>query len=602
MDALRHRGPDADGLFEDGRIVLGHRRLAVLDLETGDQPMASEDGELVVVFNGEVFNHHALRAELQGRARFRTRSDTEVLLHAYRERGEGFVADLRGFFALALWDAHSGRLLLARDRVGQKPLFFSEHEGLLVFASEVRALLAGLGRLGAEPRVDPAAVAEALALRYTDGRRTAYRGIERVLPGERIVFESGHRRTARIAHPPAISGAETEVDEEAALEEFGARFDEAVRLRLEADVPLGLLLSGGLDSTAVLESAARQGTGALRTFTVAFSRSSESEGAAARATAEHFGTRHREIPLSEAHLVDRAAQVLSSLDEPFADPSLLPTRLVCEAAREEVTVALTGDGGDELLGGYRRYLRALAWAAGERGQVPSATKRISRRLRLIGSGLPRSFEAQPRSAAEVFVFESVKTPAPLRAFLAGPLLQDLPEDEAPEARIARELREAGGEDPASLLAAMLLFDQRHDLPGEMLVKVDRASMAASLEVRSPLLDHELIAFASTLPVSLKVAGGRGKVLLRHHLAGRVPEALLDLPKKGFGTPLGRWFRGALAPLASELLGASRLAADGYLDARALDRIRRAHVSRRRNFGELLWTLCALESWYRTTPG
>ncbi len=589
---LDHRGPDGSGVKALEGVALGHARLAIIDVAGGDQPLANEDGTVWVTFNGEVYDHHELRAELAGEHAFRTRCDTEVLVHAYEQWGDAFVERLHGFFAFALWDARRRRLLLARDPLGKKPLFVAEREGRLYFASETKALLAALP---GDPELDPAALDDALALRYVGGRRTGFHGIERLLPGERAVWEDGRLTRERFWTPP--DPAPEPMDREAAVEGLRARLDAAVARRLESEVPLGLLLSGGLDSTAVLEAAARVSGERLRTFTVGFSREKESEAGFAAAAAEHFGTEHHEFALGERDLLEHVDAVLPALDEPLCDPSFLPTALVCRLARTRVTVCLTGDGGDETFGGYNRYRQVLD-APPPVGQGAAGAYRWAAEHLPLYRGkawkLARGLRRRAASPEERYVESLISLAAPYRAALLGPrAAAAAAEQPAPEQRL---LDAVSG--PGDLAARMMRCDLEHYLPGLILTKVDRASMLSSVEARSPFLDVDLVEWAARVPTEWKLGDGQQKRLVRALLEGRVPTELLTRKKKGFGTPLGRWFRGELRPRLDDLLLDSRLAADGWLDAAGLRALVGAHVARRRNLGEALWSLVVLETWYR----
>jgi asparagine synthase (glutamine-hydrolysing) len=622
LDRLEHRGPDGRGVWTGGRVGLAHARLAIIDLAGGAQPMANEDGTVRVTFNGEIYNHRELRKEL-GAHTFATRSDTEVLVHLYEEHGPAFVEKLHGFFAFALWDARRERLVLARDGLGKKPLYVARTgvartgvartgvvrtgAGDLVFASEVGAVLAALPEA---PEVDPFALNDALALRYVRPGRSGLKGVESVLPGEVWTIEGGETTRRRFWQPPWPDEVELLTgDEDALVAQFRERFDAAVACRLESDVPLGLLLSGGIDSTAVLESLSRQATGKVRTFTVGFSREEESEAGAAREAAEYFGTRHIEFSLTEADMLEHLERIVCRLDEPFGDPSFLPTALISETARREVTVCLTGDGGDELFGGYNRYRQTLS--RGER--TPSeATLKLQRwlaprlpRYALKGWKLARRLDDAVRTPEEAYVARLVSTDVRLRSGLLGPRAREAFDAvgmtiDAPEQELLADL-----DRPGPLAARMMALDERHYLPGLILTKADRASMLASLEVRSPFLDTGLVEWAARVPLDKKLQAdgpdgrGTGKRIVRRALEGRVPSGLFERKKQGFGTPLGRWFRRELGAQTEDYLMQSRLAADGWLEARTVRAAVRAHKRRARNLGELLWTLLCLEAWYRT---
>ncbi len=598
---LAHRGPDGRAVWREGPVGLAHARLAIIDVAGGDQPLSNEDGSIWIAFNGEIYNYRELREELQARHVFRTRSDTEVIVHGYEEWGERVVERLRGFFALALWDGRQRRLFLARDRLGKKPLFFARLSERLVFGSELRALLAVLP---ARPELDPAAVNEVLALRYLQGARTALRGIEQLHPGELVVFEparkDGELRRERYWVPPPPR--EVPRTEARALAEYRSLFDAAVARRLESEVPLGLLLSGGIDSTAVLEALARVrgSTPAerIRTFTVAFTREKESEAPYARLAAEHFGTVHEEFLLTERDLVDEVARLLPRLDQPIGDPSILPTALIARAARSRVTVCLSGDGGDELFAGYERYARLAELL--ERARLRSAravAEKVAARLprhAFKAWKLARALDELSMTSEEHVVRElTCLAPRERGALLSERVLAEI-ELEAPERVLADKLPATG-----SLVERAMSLDLVEELPGMILTKVDRASMLASLEVRSPFLDQELVEWAQALPLSFKVRGKERKWIVKRALEGRVPPELLERPKMGFGTPLGRWFRHELADYLHDHLGSSLLARDGYLRQAELDRMLATHRRRARNLGEALWVLLALEVWYRT---
>lgn len=601
-ERLMHRGPDAGGSWSAPGIGLAHRRLSILDLEGGAQPLANEDGSIWIAFNGEIYNHHELRAGLSRPHEFKTRCDTEVLVHLYEERGVDMLPMLRGFFAIALWDQRRERLLLARDPLGKKPLYVARDGDAVLFASEPRAILDELSK---RPDLDPAAIRDFLALRCVPGRRSGWAGIERVLPGESWVFDGREPKRERfwVPPPPEVDGALVDPGQtrderfDGAATELGERLDRAVERRLESDVPLGLLLSGGLDSIAVLASMARVSPRPVRTFTVGFSRASESEASQAEEAARHFGAEHRTLPLAEQDLIDHVATVLPHLDEPFGDPSFLPTTLVCERARAEVTVCLTGDGGDELFGGYDRYARILG-----SGSVRTTTPwrlRLASKMPLTrsrGARWSRALLDPGRTPEQRYAHGLIALEAPLRRGLLGDgLLLDLEDrDDTIEDRLARELL-----GPGPMAARAMHHDLGNQLPDFILQKTDRASMARSLELRSPFLDVDLVEWSQGLPLDWKITGHERKRLVRRLLQQRVPPQLIGKRKRGFGTPLGRWFRHELRDYLHDHLGASHLVRDGWIHGGGLGAMLEAHRRKRRNFGEALWCLLALEVWYRT---
>lgn len=591
---LEHRGPDGNGMYTEGPVGLGHTRLAIIDLAGGDQPMKSADGRTVVVFNGEIYNHRELRRELEPDAQFQTRCDTEVLVHGYRAYGEELVDRLLGFFAFAIWDTKRKSLFLARDRIGKKPLYFAQTADALLFASEPRAILAAWK---GTPAPDAKGLEEILAVRHTLGRRTAFEGISQLLPGECLHLEDGEVRTRRYWKTPTPEPDEA-LDEGAAQERYRELFDEAVRCRLESDVPLGVMLSGGNDSTCVLEAMSRCASGTIQTFTVGFTRAKESEAEFAQTAADHFGTKHEEILLEERDLLEYLEKLLPALDTPMADPSILPTALVAKVARRHVTVCLTGDGGDELFGGYNRYVETLARAA-QPGPSSLSLKLMNATLphlprhKLKGWKIARGFRRRMMSPEELYVDSLGCVSAADRAALGGSRSGFAASGNAIERALGDAMRGEG-----ELTARMMSLDFEHYLPGLILHKVDRASMLNSLEARSPFLDHRLIEWSQQLPLRFKLGAEGQKLIVKRSLLGRIPGELLTRKKMGFGTPLGRWFRHELAEYLGDHLHSSRLAADGWLDQTELDRVLSAHKRRARNWGEALWALLTLEVWYR----
>jgi asparagine synthase (glutamine-hydrolysing) len=562
-----------------GRCVLGHRRLQVIDLQTGSQPVANEAGDVVAVFNGELYNFPELREELAAKGhQVRGTGDTPVIPHLYEEYGPAFAERLSGMFALALWDARRGRLVLARDRVGKKPLLWTRlPDGTVAFASELKALL----RLDLRRELDPAALDAYLALQYVPGPGTALRGIRKVPPGTVVVFENGGEREERYWRL-APRG-------EATLADVRESVAAAVRRRLIADVPLGALLSGGIDSSVVV-SVMAQASSRVRTFTVGFGDERYDERAWARTVAERFGTEHEELVVdldAEATLPRLAA----AFDEPLGDEAALPTFLICELARRHVTVALTGDGGDEAFAGYERYVaHALA---GRVGAVPGLGA-PARALRALGRREPRSaanragrfLEAAAAPAAARYGRLMEVFPAALRAELWDPGFVGEP---TPAAELL-------GPPPLPGTAGLQLLDVETYLPGDLLLKSDIASMANSLELRSPFLDHEVLELGVSLPDSLR--GRRGKEALRRAFADDVPPEILDRRKTGFGVPLARWFRDDLREFAGDVLLGARARARGQLRPAAVERLLREHAEGRADHGHRLWCLLMLELWQR----
>jgi len=588
--SLVHRGPDDGSTDVMGACVLGHQRLRVLDLETGWQPVASPDGEIVAVFNGELYNYQELRAWLAGRGHdVRGTGDTPVLPHLYEEEGVDFVQRLEGMFAFALWDAPRERLVLARDRLGKKPLIWTRLPGgTLAFASELQALL----RLKSLPReLDFAALDAYLALGYVPAPRTIVRGVHKLPPGHVLVVEAGRERLERYWR--AEARPEQGVSDEEWLERVRDTVATAVRHRLAADVPLGVLLSGGIDSSIVVALTARESSEPVRTYSVGFADARYDERTYARAVAERYGTVHEEL-LVDANPTDAVERLVAALGEPLGDEAALPTYLICEQARRHVTVALTGDGGDESFAGYERY--AAHRLAARAGRVPPLARAGARVLRAAPGG-----RREPRSAAfrAARFLETAAAPAPLRY---GRLMEVF----TPASR--RELVE-GSVEPApagELLGAprepglrgLQLLDVETYLPDDLLVKADLSSMAHSLELRSPLLDRKVLELGLALPDHLKQQGRTGKVALRRAFADALPVEVRARGKTGFGVPIGRWLREDLGELARDVLLDATARDRGLVRPAAVERLLDEHA-RGVDHAHRLWCLLALELWLRT---
>jgi asparagine synthase (glutamine-hydrolysing) len=583
-DALVHRGPDEGSIDAFGRCAFGHCRLRVIDLATGSQPVTNESGDVTAVFNGELYNFRELRAELAGHG-VRGSGDTPVIPHLYEESGPGFVSRLEGMFAIALWDAGRERLVLARDRVGKKPLLWTRlPDGTLAFASELKALL----RLpDVRRQVDPEALDAYLALQYVPSG-TALRGIEKLPPGHLLVVENGSVRVERYWALEVQNESHSHSQVEW-LERIRETVGAAVRRRLVADVPLGALLSGGIDSSIVVAEMARAG-GRVRTFTVGFGDERYDERAYARAVAERYGTEHEEIVV-EPDVTELLPRLARAFDEPLGDEAALPEFVVSELARKRVTVALTGDGGDEAFAGYERY--AAVGLAG-RIAVPGVGS-AARLLRWAGRREPRSranragrlleLGALPPSARYGRLMEVF--PAELRAELWEPAF-------VPRPRPAWEL--LGPHDEG--VAGLQRLDVSTYLPGDLLLKADIASMAHSLELRSPLLDHTVLELGLSLPTSLKIEGRSGKVALRRAYADALPTEVASRGKTGFGVPIARWFRSDLRPLAHDLLLGDSARARGQLRPQAVARLLEDHAAGRADHAHRLWCLLMLELWQR----
>src|SRR5581483_1029495 len=572
---------------------LGHQRLQVLDPELGYQPVASERGDVVAVFNGELYNFVELRRELAARGHeVRGRGDTPVIPHLYEEFGVSFVERLEGMFAIALWDATERRLVLARDRLGKKPLVWTRlGDGTIAFASEVKALLAVPG---AQREPDIAALDAYLALQYVPGERTGFRGIHRLPPASTMVVDAKGEKVERYWRAqPQVEQLTNELWLERVRDEVRA----AVRARLASDVPLGALLSGGIDSAVVVALMAEASSQPVRTFTVGFADRRYDERTYARAVAQRYSTQHHEIVLAPdaAATLPRLAQ---AFDEPLGDDAALPLFLICEATRKDVTVGLVGDGGDESFAGYERYA-ATALAEHVPGPVASVGAGVLRRL-----PAGRRERRSPVFRAARFL-EAAAVP---RAERYGRLMQVFTLQERAELWTDSAKEEIGaltsagfllGSPPAEGTTGLQLLDVETYLPGDLLPKSDIASMAHSLELRSPLLDRRVVELGLSLPDSLKQEGRTGKVALRRAFAADLPPEVAGRGKRGFGLPLADWFRGELEPIARELLLDERARARGWFRPEAVERLLSDHAAGRADNGHRLWTLTMLELWQRT---
>jgi asparagine synthase (glutamine-hydrolysing) len=598
---LAHRGPDADGfLFGDG-VALGHRRLSIIDLSTGDQPIYNEDRTRAVVFNGEIYNFRELRSELEARGhRFATASDTEVLVHGWEEWGERCVTRLRGMFALALWDHRARRLLLARDRIGKKPLYYICDGDRLLFASEIKALLA-------DPSVKRALSFEAfddyLSFGAVPAPETIYQGIQQLPPAHYLVWENGRVRTTEYWDLPfAAHPSRSEADY---LAEFDALLTEAVGLRMISDVPLGAFLSGGVDSSLVVRAMAAQSDRPVLTTSVGFKEGAFNEAHHARLVANTFRANHHELVV-EPKATEILPTLVWHLDQPFADSSALPTYYVARAARERVTVALSGDGGDELFGGYAwRYGLNLLECTVRRSLPPWVRRDVVGPLAAVwpkADGLPRVLRWKfllrnvSLSAERAYFHDmSVFTPADKRDLLSADLRRTLDGHDA-FSHFEPFFRRVEGLDH---LRRITYVDAKTYLANDILVKVDRMSMANSLEVRSPLLDHKVIEFAAALPSALKFRRTTSKYLLRRHLEPFLPAAFVHRPKQGFSIPLAHWLRTQLKELGFDLLLSRRTGDRGYFVPATVQELWQAHQDGRRDHSHRLWALMMFELWHRT---
>jgi asparagine synthase (glutamine-hydrolysing) len=605
-EAQHHRGPDETGVHLAPGIGLGHKRLSIIDLATGQQPLFNEDRSVVVVFNGEIYNYGELIPELVKLGHvFHTRSDTEVIVHAWESWGPSCVERFRGMFAFALYDSRQETLFLARDRLGVKPLYYATlPDGMVVFGSELKALLAhgGLSR-----DIDPRAVEEYFALGYVPEPRTVFTSALKLAPGHTLCL----RRGARAAEPRRywdvrFTGSNP-ISAEDAQEELVARLKESVKLRMISEVPLGAFLSGGVDSSAVVAMMSSHSGDPVNTCSISFDDPAFDEARFARQVADRYGTRHfvDRVATEDFDLIDTLAALY---DEPYADSSAMPTYRVCQLARRHVTVALSGDGGDESFGGYRRYRMHL----GEerlRSMLPFGVR--APLFGMLGRLYPKADRA-PRFLRAKSTFQGLARNSVDAYFHGVSIFRDDMRGELFSARLkgqlagyqAREVfhehaQRAQTDDPLSMIQYL---DLQTYLVGDINTKVDRASMAHALEVREPLMDHPLVEWLASLPANLKVRGGEGKWLLKKAMEPHLPDNVLYRPKMGFAVPLARWFRGPLRERLNETLLGGRLDDTGLFNRRYVEHLIEAHVAGRRDYSAPLWTLMMFEGFLRHAGG
>lgn len=599
-DALTHRGPDESGLHLEPGVGFGHRRLSIIDLASGQQPMATEDERCWLTYNGEIYNFHELRAELERAGyTFRTRSDTEVLLRGWQHWGEDCVTHFRGMFAFAIWDATRGTLFLARDRLGVKPLFYAVLEdGRVLFASELKSIMLcpEVSRT-----IDPYAVEEYFAYGYVPEPRTIYKAVAKLPPGHVLSLRHGQSPGATREYWDVPFQCDRTITEAAARSELIDRTRTAVDIRLVAEVPLGAFLSGGVDSSAVVALMAGLQSEPVNTCSIAFDVPGFDESRYAADIARRFGTRHhvRKLSPDDFSLVDK---LIDLYDEPFADSSALPTYRVCELARERVTVALSGDGGDENYAGYRRYRLHLAEEA-VRSRMPLRLRQAV--FGPLGALYPKAdwaprvfrakttFQSLARDSVGAYFHTVSLFSDDMRAQLFSPAFKRELQGYTADQVLRRHAARAPTDHPLSLIQYL---DMKTYLVGDILTKVDRASMAHALEVRVPLLDHRLVEWISGLPPEFKLNHGEGKYLFKKALEPYLPADILYRPKMGFAVPLAKWFRGPLRARVQQAVLGPRLQDTGFFDEQFLADLVAAHLSGRRDHSALLWTLLMFEAF------
>jgi asparagine synthase (glutamine-hydrolysing) len=593
-DVMPHRGPDESGVHVHGNVGLAHRRLSIIDLESGQQPLCNEDGTVWITFNGEIFNHDELRDELIAKGhRFKTRSDTEVIVHLYEEEGIDCPKRLRGQFAFGIWDGPRQRLMLARDRLGILPLSYVQEPHRLLFGSEIKVLLADPG---VRRDIDLTALVEYMTYDYVPAPRSIFESVRKLPAGHVLVCEKGEVSVRRYWSLRYEEDSET--SEEEFLEKVEAKLQEAIRIRLMSEVPLGAFLSGGIDSSLIVALMSEAMTEPVKTFSIGFGEEDFDELKYAKVVADRFGTEHHEFVVT-SETKELLPRLVQQFDEPFADPSAIPTYYVCKMAREHVTVCLSGDGGDEAFAGYSRYRRARD-LFDKVFTIPTALRKsvFSSLGRWMPYGTPGKHAALLRSA---------RTPAELYGIVKGythpvrrnPLLNaDVRKSlryERPYELIENLYEEAGNVDYVSRLQYVDIFSY---LPDNILVKTDRTSMLNSLETRVPLLDYQLLELAATTPMSLRMRDGQQKYALKRILSKYLPQAFLDRKKTGFGVPLKYWFERDWKDHTADVLLDPQGFCGTYFDMKKVAALLENHTSKRQNFSKILYRLLVLEEWSR----
>ena len=605
-DSQHHRGPDEGSVHIEPGLGFGHRRLSIIDIATGQQPLFNEDGSVVVVFNGEIYNYQELIPELQALGHvFHTKSDTECIVHAWESWGEGCVKRFRGMFAFVLWDRNRQTLFMARDRLGVKPLFYAVlDDGTLVFGSELKSLMA---HPGLKRDIDPLALEEYFALGYVAEPRCIFHQARKLPPAHTLAI----RRGDTIGEPREFWDVKFTLDNPMSVEdacaELTQRLQESVRLRMIAEVPLGAFLSGGVDSSAVVQAMAGLSAEPVNTCSIAFDDPAYNESEFAKLVADRYRTNHRveTVVSDDFDLIDTLAHLY---DEPYADSSAIPTYRVCQLARKHVTVALSGDGGDESFGGYRRY-KLHMMEERMRASLPESVRKpvfgLLGRLYPKADWAPRvlraktTFEGMARNSVEAYFHSMSLIREPMRSRLYSSQLKAQLGGYSAMDVFDRHARRAGTDDP---LALIQYIDMHTYLVGDINTKVDRASMAHSLEVREPLMDHELVQWVASLPSSLKLKGSEGKYLFKKAMEPRLPDDVLYRPKMGFAVPLARWFRGPLRQRVNDSLLRGPISASGLFNPGVMQQLITEHESGQRDHSSPLWSLLMFDAFLARETG
>jgi asparagine synthase (glutamine-hydrolysing) len=598
-ERMKHRGPDSEGLWFDESVALGMRRLSIIDLHTGEQPVYSEDKQIVVVMNGELYNFREVRRDLEKRGhKFETQTDTEILPHLYEEYGDAMVDHINGMFAFALWDKRKGKLLLARDRFGEKPLYYGVFDGQLIFASEPKVLLEN-PHVKAEINTD--ALRQYLSFDYVPAPHSIYKGISKLPAAHLLILEKGEIKKRRYWNLSFHKNGNTPTVKEAA-ERLKELLADSVRMRLVSDVPLGILLSGGVDSSTVAAFATQFSTEKVKTFSIGFEEDSFDESKFARQVAAHLGTEHYEDKLS----VDKAADLISEigtwLDEPMSDGSLLPTFLLSRFVRKYVTVALGGDGGDEIFAGYPMYFGHKMARVYDRiprvlrsgliepfvNNLPVSTKNLSFDYKAKRFVAAAKYDTVTRHHSWFGSFSSDGQ----NDLLSEDVLSNTSADIYAGAKNLLKICDA-----TDKIEQMQFLDMNFYMAEDILTKVDRASMAVSLEVRAPFLDPRVAEYAASLPLEYKLKGSKGKYILKKAVEDLLPRNILERPKKGFGIPIAEWLKGRLNPLLHDLLASDRLKNQGLFNANFVQKLIKEHETGAASHHKQLWTLLVFQLWY-----